>query len=328
MNSDSCLSAIFMKLCDVPKRRALLVVAFATLLTVAYGRETPSAISFSFTSFDFPGATSTQSVGINSSGTLVGSYSDSAGIAHGFISEANGKFIAVDFPGAISTVLERISDSNQAVGFYVDSNNITHGFSFVYPNQFTELDYPGATQTQAYGIAKTQEIVGTWFDSQGNQSGFSLVQGSYMDIVYPKSLITLASDVNANGIISGSWGNTDGQSQSHGFLLSAAGMFTDVDYPKAMKTLIYGLNDLSQVAGTYFDAKNVQHGWVGYPAKNEYLTEDFPGSTSCYVGSITNLYSNITGGYTDGNGQMHGFIACPKPADSEPLGKGGCPGIR
>src|SRR5579862_9889999 len=127
MNSESGLSAIVMKLCGLPKKRVLLAVTFATLLAVAYAQETPSAVSFSFTSFDFPGATSTQSMGINSSGTLVGSYSDSAGVTHGFISVANGKFIRVDFPAAISTVLERITDSNQGVGFYFDSNNLSHG---------------------------------------------------------------------------------------------------------------------------------------------------------------------------------------------------------
>lgn len=42
-------------------------------------------VSYRFVSIDYPGATSTQTVGINSSGNIVGAYVDSAGKQHGFL---------------------------------------------------------------------------------------------------------------------------------------------------------------------------------------------------------------------------------------------------
>jgi hypothetical protein len=41
--------------------------------------------SFSFESVDFPGATATRAFGINSHGTVVGSYTDAAGKTHGYL---------------------------------------------------------------------------------------------------------------------------------------------------------------------------------------------------------------------------------------------------
>ena len=53
------------------------------------------------TTFQFPGSTATEALGINSSGTVVGDYSDSNGGVHGFLRNSNGLFVNVDPTGTI-----------------------------------------------------------------------------------------------------------------------------------------------------------------------------------------------------------------------------------
>jgi hypothetical protein len=157
-------------------------------------------------------------------------------------------------------------------------------------------------------------------------------------LVYPKSVSTVASDVNSTGEISGSWGNTGPNNQGHGFLLTSAanGRYSDVDYPGAVVTLIFGINDLDQVVGSYIDAASVTHGWVGLPAKKEYITLDFPGSISSNLGGITKG-DVVVGWYTDSLGKTHGYCVISKGPNTElpdrvegptvpPPGKGHCPG--
>jgi hypothetical protein len=316
----------------------LVILTAGALLPgiLTYGQETGSSPAYTFTSYDYPGAIFTEAMGINTVGVVVGAYADASGVTHGFALLPTGKFERLDYPGAISTVLARINDSNQVVGSYVDSNNVSHGFMFVSPNKFTPIDYPGAAQTQAYGINKAQEIVGTWFDSGGNTSGFSLISGNFKDLVYPKSVSTVASDVNSSGEVSGSWGNTGPNEQAHGFLLTGKGTYTDVEYPDAVATLVLGVNDLNEVAGSYIDAANVTHGWAGSPAKKQYVTLDFPGSSSSSLGGLGNN-GTFVGGYVGPDGRGYGYCALGGPAVTRvpdgigekamaPPTKGRCPG--
>ena len=48
---------------------------------------------------DFPGATTTQAIGVNEAGQIVGDYFDAASTEHGFVS-SGGVFTAINFPGA------------------------------------------------------------------------------------------------------------------------------------------------------------------------------------------------------------------------------------
>jgi hypothetical protein len=72
----------------------------------------------------------TQALGINDEGVIVGSYFDSTVDHHftGFIYE-NGQYITdIDPPGSRYTYLTDINDQGTAVGWYIDANNQYHGF--------------------------------------------------------------------------------------------------------------------------------------------------------------------------------------------------------
>jgi probable HAF family extracellular repeat protein len=77
-----------------------IVSSMALWAGISLAAQRPST----FTSFDFPGATSTTAWGINADGAVVGAYVDSAGKQHGFLL-SGGDFTTIDYPGALSTTL-------------------------------------------------------------------------------------------------------------------------------------------------------------------------------------------------------------------------------
>jgi probable HAF family extracellular repeat protein len=116
--------------------------------------------------FDVPGATSTQALGINNLGQIVGNFFD-GGQTLGFIKTGNTftLFDAGDFvPGALFTQISAINDLGHVVGQFTDGAHIGHGF-FYDGVTFTTLDVPGAIQTIANGINDLDMIVGTFSDA-------------------------------------------------------------------------------------------------------------------------------------------------------------------
>jgi hypothetical protein len=81
------------------------------------------------TSFNVPGSTNTQLLGINNSNVAVGFYADKAGIDHGlYYTPSNGAWVVVNDPsGVMGTVVNGINNKNQLVGFYTDAAGNTHG---------------------------------------------------------------------------------------------------------------------------------------------------------------------------------------------------------
>jgi len=73
--------------------------------------------------------TSTQALGINQLGMVVGSFVDGAGTMHGFV-WSGGRASQIDDPdhGADGTLVNGLNDLGQLVGFYVDNAGNTHGF--------------------------------------------------------------------------------------------------------------------------------------------------------------------------------------------------------
>src|SRR2546426_12807716 len=79
----------------------------------------------SFTTIDFPGATSTQPWGINTRGDIVGLYV-SGGVTHGFLL-STGQYNTVDFPDATGTEVYAINPQGDVGGVYTFAG-VRHGF--------------------------------------------------------------------------------------------------------------------------------------------------------------------------------------------------------
>jgi uncharacterized membrane protein len=85
----------------------------------------------SFSSIDFPGASSTEAFGINDAGVIVGRYAlngqDPVVSGHGFLLD-KGAFTSFDYPGSLETTPLDMNSAGQIVGFYTDANGHDHGF--------------------------------------------------------------------------------------------------------------------------------------------------------------------------------------------------------
>jgi uncharacterized membrane protein len=106
---------------------------------------------------DFPGASSTQSWGINSRGEIVGFYISADNATHGFVLRWN-QFRTIDFPDATTTSAYAINDRGEIAGSYAGTDRVTHGFVWC-RGRFKTVDFPGAVSTEALGINERGEIV-------------------------------------------------------------------------------------------------------------------------------------------------------------------------
>jgi hypothetical protein len=103
-----------------------------------------------FTTIDFPGASFTGAIGINSRGDIVGRYLMPGGVFHGFLLSGRD-FTTIDPPGATYTEADGISAEGDIVGTYI-SAGVTHGFLLSGGN-FSTIDPPGSIFTDTQGIS-------------------------------------------------------------------------------------------------------------------------------------------------------------------------------
>ena len=164
---------------------------------------TPPYATDDYTSFDGPGATTNTGQGGSFSGTIpmsidaaedvVGSYTDSSGVRHGFILPA-GSTTATSFdaPGANTTsqsgtfggtLPTRIDPTGSyIVGGYADSSGLEHGFVYYLPltasSSFTTFTPPNMTtstilpQGGVFGVNASGTVVGLYLDSNEVSHGF------------------------------------------------------------------------------------------------------------------------------------------------------------
>jgi hypothetical protein len=78
--------------------------------------------------------------GVNSSGAVVGSYTDGSGM-HGFLYYMGG-VRDIDYPGALSTDAVAINDYWTVVGSYIDGAHVEHSFKKLYAGGYSTFDFP------------------------------------------------------------------------------------------------------------------------------------------------------------------------------------------
>jgi probable HAF family extracellular repeat protein len=163
---------------------------------------------FPFNPVDFPGALATTANGINTSGTIVGSYCvhtsycDLVFFDHGFM-DNNGAFTTIDFSGASTTAINGINDAGDMVGGY-SAGGPFHGW-LRRGGVFTTIDLPGAKYSAAEGINKAGVVVGTYIDAANHTHGFKYAGGVYTTIDHPQASITTADGIDDQGEIVGTY---------------------------------------------------------------------------------------------------------------------------
>jgi hypothetical protein len=166
----------------------------------------------------------------------------------------HGTFIPLNVPGSDSTQAYSINESGSVVGYY-SSQNAGHGFAYI-SGQFSTVPVPGAVT--ASGLNNFGQIVGTYNQQGGGQSGYLYNNGAIVDGL-PSGLVR----INDSGAILGS------------DFLRSGNQTTPISFPSALASTAWGLNNLGQIVGNYYDGTTA-HGF--YYDGSSYQTIDFAGA--------------------------------------------------
>lgn len=113
---------------------------------------------------------------LNDLGEIIGYYTDTHNVQHGFVDRA-GVFTTLDFPGAHSTELQLVNNSGEIVGSYVDIAGVTHYFLYEGGEfQLLALNGPDSI-TSVTAINNNGEVVGNTLDGS-----FIYKNGAYQTI--------------------------------------------------------------------------------------------------------------------------------------------------
>jgi len=132
---------------------------------------------------------------------------------------------------------------------------------------------------------------------------------TYIIFDAPGSTNTLPSSINAEGAITGSYG--DANYVQHGFLRAPDGTITTFDPPGSVNTFSASINRVGAIAGAYTDTNFVAHGFLRSP-DGTITSFDPPGAKGAPGGPGTgaaaiNGVGTITGSYEVSNA-IHGFL--------------------
>jgi hypothetical protein len=304
-----------------------LVLICAILLIVA-----PEAQAFTSicTTHDFPEASNTWITGVNNAGVMVGLYTDSGGVAHGFTLEDAGlpteAWNTFDCPGATWTEVYDINDSGHMVGEYELAGEI-HAFFYdgeVCETVFFDGDGPftTTTDTSAEGINNSDHYVGEYeLNSDGVMRGYRY-DGTYQPVDHPGPLQNSAEGINDSGWIVGDYENEE-ETEEHGYLVKDHGLptetWTTFDFPGASTTGFEGINNLGNIVGGYTDGIGGEYGFFLKSPDSPTVTwikTDCPGSILTGLEGINDLNLAV-GSYEVAGGVAHGFATVPEPADTD-----------
>lgn len=274
----------------------------------------------SITTIDVPGATSTRAFGINSSGTIVGAYTDASGASHGFLLR-KGEFRQIDYPGARGSQAWGINGKGQIVGRYSVGDGKTHGF-LLSKGTFSPIDVPGDHKfTLPTKINDAGVVVGCVHDVGFTQDmhGFSRVGSSFKTFGL---LGSMHNGISASGKeLAGVWYDPGGV--QHGYLLRR-GKYLSFDYPGAAQTSAWDLTRLVprgssgsrpappsfRIVGTYQDAAGRRHGFAataGRGTRLAFAPIDVAEAAATEAYGV-NQRGDVVGLYVDSENRTHGFV--------------------
>jgi hypothetical protein len=211
---------------------------------------------------------STMVSAINNSGQVVGSCTDG-----GFIRNRNGKITILNYPGADGTIVLGINDFGHVVGQYwgnLFGQGLQRFHGFLWKNgKYTTIDAPfsEAMATTLSGINNAGQIIGTYFHHRAgspdineydSEVAFLYDNGNFTQLKFPGAQIpfccgaeTFPMDINNLGQVVGSTYDSEGNFQF--FLLNDGTYFRITGLPENVVDAggSWGLNDKSQIAGTY-----------------------------------------------------------------------------
>jgi uncharacterized membrane protein len=273
----------------------LLVFALA-FMVAATAQDAPPPLTFTFKKFNVPGATATNSGGINNKGVLVGQYTDKGLVGHGFI--LNGtKLTKLDDPkgtsGSTGASNLALNGPIAVVGTYV-SKTTGNSVGFLYKGgKFTDVPGPkGALASTSNAINDHGDIVGQYADASGNLHAYVLSGGKYTTVDPPGSTSPAGNGINNAGdmvIVSGSNPNFSA------FLYTAkTKKYKAINVPGYSGSFVTDINTEGDVTYQGIDSAGNSHGVLRHLGK--FYKFSVPKAALTYFGAA-NDHNMIVGGY-------------------------------
>ena len=316
----------------------------------------PAALAqYYFTAIDPPGSISTQALGLNDKGVIVGAYSDASGVSYGFVDD-NGAFTQLAPSsgascGSLAGICNQawgVNNAGAVVGSFFTSDGAEHGFLYSNGNYttFTQLDAPGAEGTAAFGVSNNGIVVGqvqesssdigfTYDISTEQYSTFSLpglpAGATFVPFGINDSDEVVGSYVGPPTITPNPGGGgvtvTFGPTYTFLYTLGSSSYTLLPQDPDAVVgplegTLGSGINDVGDLAGNYTVDGDVGFGFLpfayldgAYVNFSVFLPSD-PSVDNSGADGINNL-GDIVGYYSSApDGEFEGFLATPVPEAS------------
>jgi hypothetical protein len=344
MKITKIVTSPILRLRGVARRKETLCLVFCMLaLGLSANAQDHNA---TIITFDAPGAGTVSSPAcapdcgttpfdINDLGVIVGFYTDTNIVEHGFLRTPDGRITSFDAPGAglgsgldQGTIAFAINDPGVIVGLVQDSSNVFHGFVRYPDGAFATFDAPGAgTQayqgTQANGISPAGEVVGLYADANNSWHGFLRApDGAITTFDAPgggtgANQGTDAQSINPAGEIVGYY--VDANNVDHGFVRAPDGTITTFEPAGSGTGPGQGtascnrdcINPAGAISASYLDDNNVNHAFVRAP-DGTILTYTVPGAgTGPFQGPYNygiNPAGTTVGAYLDSSSVGHGYV--------------------
>jgi probable HAF family extracellular repeat protein len=161
------------------------------------------------------GALAATASAVNDSGAVVGSFTDSGGVVHGFLLKGK-KYTTLDPSGTTSTTATGINKSGKVVMFWLSSSGVYES-SLWNGKTYKTINIPGAPNSLALDLNAAGDICYQWIDASGVNHGALLHAGKYYKFDYPKSTGTYGGGINDKNNIIGGFQTSAGGSDWFGF---------------------------------------------------------------------------------------------------------------
>ncbi len=263
----------------------------------------------SWTTIDFPGATTTQLYGIQGN-TVVGMYIPEGGSNTGFTYNGTTWTTVTGGNGVQVQNLSGIS-GNDLIG----SCRNSYSASFYNGSTWSFLTAPGSFITEAFGI-QGNYIFGGYFYGYEPSNGFvyNVATSAWTTVNYPGAVSSGLCGMQGSSLVGNYYASNYNPSSINGFLYNpSTGLFTTLDMPGADGTAFEAAQG-QNIVGFYYDAEGNYDGFL-YNGST-WTTLDMPGAIDTMVTGIDG--NNIVGDYVDADGVVHGFEATVAPVP-EPL---------
>jgi probable HAF family extracellular repeat protein len=285
---------------QIMARKSIFILAFCLTTSLVFAQT-----DYNYQTLDYPAAKATYPNSINNAGAIVGTYTDTNNVGHGFY-YYQGKFSPINFPQAVGTLANGINNKGIIVGLFEDTSSTYHGF-ILNRGSYVQFDIPGSSYTSVNGINDSDTLAGTYTIGTGNIQGFvQAVNSKYVTEDYPGTTETSVNAINNAGDLTGQT-NIDFLSA----FLYSDGQWTDFTYPNAIATTGDGINNLNQIVGIYSptNPSEPSEGFIrGADGTMQALF--VPKSTGTGASGINDV-GIIVGNYTDSSGVTHGVVAIP-----------------